>query len=95
MCRKPAAARGVVVICTHATFVKNTASLTERQSATNDNFMMKKIWKLYDDCEVLAFEDESSSFYDTELEEKSKWCVDHFLLWSFSQVTWHPLIRQM
>ncbi|XP_063420127.1 uncharacterized protein LOC134705311 [Mytilus trossulus] len=70
---KPAEARGVVVICTHATFVNNkTASLTERQSATNDNDMMKEIWKLYDDCEVLAFEDESSSFYDSELEEKIK-----------------------
>ncbi|CAG2192609.1 unnamed protein product [Mytilus edulis] len=67
---KQAEARGVVVICTHATFVKNIASLTERQSATNDNYMMKEIWKLYDDCEVLAFEDKSSRLrYKTRRKE--------------------------
>lgn len=70
--KKESPARGIVVICTHTTFKKHAVNLNERQSGFDDKDLMEKSWKLYDNCEVLTFEDERNKFYDKELEEKIK-----------------------
>lgn len=78
VCSRPEVAgpaRGLAVICIHTDFKVKGIPLYSRPSAHADQENMERIWKLYDDCEVLSFKNEGNEFYNEEFEKKSKWYI--------------------
>lgn len=88
VCSRPEVAgpaRGLAVICIHTDFQVKGIPMYSRPSAHADQENMERIWKLYDDCEVLSFKNEGNKFYNEEFEKKSKWYIMFDFLLHFCQ----------